>query len=159
MNGRYDGNMIFNDRPFWQRKRLADLSWPEWEALCDGCGQCCRHKLEDADSGEVFPTRIGCQLLDTESCQCSDYNNRHASVPDCIQLTVEKVAQYHWLPHSCAYRRLYEGKSLEWWHPLVSGNPETVHQAGISVRGKLVNERTLGPETALEDYLEETSWT
>jgi uncharacterized cysteine cluster protein YcgN (CxxCxxCC family) len=151
--------MLIDQTPFWERKRLDELSWPEWEALCDGCGQCCRHKLEDADTGVVFPTRVGCQLLDGHSARCSDYAHRHDTVPDCIQLTVERVAAYHWLPDSCAYRRLYRGQSLEWWHPLVSGDPETVHQAGISVRGALVNERELGADEALEDYLEETPWT
>ena len=151
--------MIDDHSPFWQRKSLAEMSWPEWEALCDGCGQCCRHKLEDADSGEVYPTRVACQLLDAHSCQCSDYANRHATVPDCIQLTLAKVAAYEWLPTTCAYRRLYHGENLDWWHPLVSGDPQTVHTAGISVRGRLVNEKDLPADVGLEDYVEETPWT
>ncbi|MFM9817060.1 UNVERIFIED_CONTAM: YcgN family cysteine cluster protein [Spiribacter pallidus] len=147
------------DTPFWQRKTLAEMSAPEWEALCDGCGQCCRHKLEDADTGAVYPIRVGCQLLDTHGCHCTDYPTRHATVPDCIQLTVEAIPEMPWLPQSCAYRRLYEGRGLAWWHPLVSGDPETVHTAGISVRGRLVNERQLPADAALEDYVEETPWT
>ncbi len=151
--------MTIDPRPFWQRKTLDQLSRPEWEALCDGCGQCCRHKLEDEDTGEVFPTRIACQLLDTHSCQCTDYAHRHASVPECIELTADSISRYHWLPETCAYRRLDEGKGLQWWHPLVSGNPETVHRAGISVRGRLINEKELPANAQLEDYLEEPPWT
>ncbi len=151
--------MEFDTRPFWQRKPLVELSPPEWEALCDGCGQCCRHKLEDEDTGQVFPTRVACQLLDTNSCRCSDYAHRHKTVPECITLSAETISRYHWLPKTCAYRRLAEGKDLAWWHPLVSGNPETVHQAGISARGQLINERELPPGAELEDYLEESPWT
>ena len=144
-----------HNRPYWQRKSLSQLSAPEWEALCDGCGQCCRHKLEDIDTGVVHPTQVVCQLLDTQGCHCTDYANRHASVPDCITLTPESVSRYAWLPSSCAYRRLAEGKDLAWWHPLVSGDPETVHQAGISVRGRVLSERNLPADAELEDYMEE----
>jgi len=151
--------MAVNARPFWQRKTLAELSPPEWEALCDGCGQCCRHKLEDADTGEVYPTKIACQLLDTQSCRCTDYANRHQTVPECIELTSKSISRYHWLPETCAYRRLAEGKDLDWWHPLVSGDPNTVHTAGISVQGQLINELDLAANAELEDYLEESPWT
>ena len=145
--------------PFWHRKTLAEMSWPEWEALCDGCGQCCRHRLEDADTGAIYPTTVSCQLLNTHTCQCSDYANRHATVPDCIQLTVEKVAEARWLPETCAYRRIAEGKGLAWWHPLVSGDPQTVHEAGVSVQGELTSERNLPAGAELEDYMEESEWT
>jgi hypothetical protein len=121
--------------PFWRLKTLEEMSESEWESLCDGCGRCCLVKLEDEDTGEVHLTRLACKLLDPGSCRCRDYPNRHGSVPDCIQIDAAKIRTLRWLPATCAYRRLDEGRELAWWHPLVSGDPETVHQAGISVRG------------------------
>ncbi|MGQ0671414.1 MAG: YcgN family cysteine cluster protein [Hyphomicrobium sp.] len=121
--------------PFWKVKRLAEMTIAEWESLCDGCGRCCLVKLEDEDSGEVHLTRLACRLLDTGSCRCSDYAGRHAVVHDCIRIDAKKIRDLKWLPLTCAYRRLDEGRGLAWWHPLVSGTPDTVHEAGISVRG------------------------
>ncbi|PWG65562.1 YcgN family cysteine cluster protein [Spiribacter halobius] len=144
---------MVDQRPFWQRKRLAEMSHPEWEALCDGCGKCCLHKLEDADTGEVHYTSIACRLLDTDHCLCRDYADRHRQVPDCITLTPRRVRQYRWLPRSCAYRRLHEGRGLAWWHPLVSGDPDTVHRAGISVRGRAQSEADLPADTDPEDHI------
>ena len=123
-----------NDQ-FWRRKTLAQMSAPEWESLCDGCGRCCMVKLEDEDTGELHHTRLACLLLDCGSCRCRDYPNRHATVPDCVVLTPENVSELKWLPPTCGYRLVAEGKDLYWWHPLVSGDPDTVHEAGISVRG------------------------
>jgi uncharacterized cysteine cluster protein YcgN (CxxCxxCC family) len=139
--------------PFWRRKTLSEMTRAEWESLCDGCGRCCLHKLRDEDTDELGWTEVACRLLDTQSCRCSDYANRKQRVPDCVKLTAKLVAQIDWLPPSCAYRLLQEGKDLPWWHPLVSGTPETVHQAGVSVRGKAVRERDAG---ALEDHV--VSW-
>ena len=130
---------------FWKTKRLEEMSGEEWERLCDGCGRCCLHKLRDEDSDEVLFTNVACRLLDTSSCRCSDYAHRRRRVPDCEQLTPASVRAIDWLPPSCAYRRLAEGKTLLWWHPLVSGRAETVHEAGISVRGRCVDERAAGP--------------
>jgi uncharacterized protein len=120
--------------PFWETKSLKEMSRAEWESLCDGCGQCCLVKVEDEDTADIYLTRLACQLLDIGSCRCCDYENRHATEPDCIVITPETIAELTWLPESCAYRRLSEGRGLAWWHPLVSGDPETVHQAGVSVR-------------------------
>lgn len=126
--------------PFWERKTLRQMSPAEWEALCDGCGRCCLHKLEDADTGELWFTDVACRLLDLGSCRCSDYEHRRRQVPDCVRLSPDTVDDLSWLPSTCAYRLLSEGNPLAWWHPLVSGDPDTVHQAGISVRGRVVTE-------------------
>ncbi len=127
--------MAGQDQAFWRRKTLAEMSAQEWESLCDGCAQCCLIKLEDDDTGELFHTKLSCHLLDIGSCRCSDYDNRHARVPDCIHLTAENAGTLEWLPQSCAYRLVAEGKDLYWWHPLISGDADTVRQAGISVSG------------------------
>jgi len=123
------------DQAFWRAKTLAEMTTKEWESLCDGCAQCCLIKLEDDDTGELFHTRLSCRLLDIGSCRCSDYDNRHARVPDCIHLTAENAGTLGWLPQSCAYRLVAEGKDLHWWHPLISGDSDTVRQAGVSVSG------------------------
>lgn len=128
------------EEPFWRRKTLEEMSRAEWESLCDGCGKCCLHKLEFIDTGELAFTRVACRMLDLKTCQCSDYKNRRAHVPDCVRLTPHKVRTVDWLPSTCAYRLVAEGKDLAWWHPLVSGDPNTVHEAGISVRGRAIRE-------------------
>lgn len=128
------------DKPFWKTKPLADMTRAEWESLCDGCGRCCMNKLEDEDTGRFLYTRAACKLLDTHSCQCTDYPNRARRVPDCVTLTARNVGELGWLPETCAYRLLDEGKPLAWWHPLVSGRADTVHEAGISVRGVAYSE-------------------
>jgi len=124
---------------FWENKALHELSRTEWEALCDGCARCCMIKLED-DAGGVHHTALVCDLLDIESCRCTRYAERHALVKDCIELSVDLAESLKWLPKSCAYRRIAEGRGLAWWHPLISGSPETVHTANISVRGKVLPE-------------------
>ena len=138
------------DAPFWKTKTLAEMSRAEWESLCDGCGRCCLHKLRHEDTEALSWTNVACRLLDLDTCQCSDYPRRRRKVPDCVQLTPESVDEIDWLPPSCAYRRLDEGRDLAWWHPLVSGDPNTVHEAGISVRGRAISERQAGP---LEHHL------
>jgi uncharacterized cysteine cluster protein YcgN (CxxCxxCC family) len=131
--------------PFWLAKPLATLSRDEWESLCDGCGRCCLHKLEDPDSGEIHYTNVACRLLNLGSCTCRDYAGRRKHVPDCVELTADLVPTLAWLPSTCAYRLLAGGSDLPWWHPLVSGDPDSVHRAGISVRGRAVAETRAGP--------------
>jgi uncharacterized cysteine cluster protein YcgN (CxxCxxCC family) len=129
---------------FWREKRLAELTRSEWESLCDGCGRCCLHKLEDEDTGDIHYTNIACSLLNLGTCRCTDYAGRAAKVPDCVRLDAETLPELRWLPSTCAYRLVAAGKDLPWWHPLVSGDPETVHRAGVSVRGRAVPEADAG---------------
>jgi hypothetical protein len=138
--------------PFWKTKTLPEMTREEWESLCDGCGRCCLNKLEDEDTGRFLYTRAACKLLDLDSCRCTDYANRHARVPDCVALTPENVGSLGWLPATCAYRLLEEGKNLQWWHPLVSGRTETVTEAGIAVTGEAYSEEGITVEE-LVDHL------
>lgn len=135
---------------FWKRKPLSEMSPTEWESLCDGCALCCMHKLEDEDSGEIFYTDIACRLLDVETCRCTNYKARAKLVADCLVLSVDQPESFQWLPASCAYRRLSEGKGLPDWHPLISGRPDSVHDAGISMRGRAVREQDADDWTVLQ---------
>lgn len=141
--------------PFWERKALAEMTPSEWEALCDGCGKCCLNKLQDPDDGQIVHTDVACKLLDLGSCRCSDYENRRRFVPGCISLTPKAVRELSWLPPTCAYRLLDEGKPLYDWHPLVSGRAESVHEAGVSARGRIISETDV-PEEDWEDHI--VSW-
>lgn len=134
------------DEPFWHRKALGEMTPAEWESLCDGCARCCLIKLEDEDTGDVFYTDAACRLLDSSACRCTDYPARSSLVPDCLRLSPALVGEAEWLPPTCAYRVLAEGGDLAWWHPLVSGSTETVHEAGISVRGRVVAECAIAEE-------------
>ncbi|MEO4044625.1 YcgN family cysteine cluster protein [Hoeflea sp. CAU 1731] len=138
--------------PFWKTTRLEDMDQRQWESLCDGCGRCCLNKLEDWDTGEIAWTNIACRLLDQNSCRCSNYEDRQSEVSDCIGLTPQTVRQLSWLPPTCGYRLVAEGRDLYWWHPLVSGDPDSVHAAGVSVRGRTVSEEGLDVED-FEDFI------
>ncbi len=140
---------------FWESKSLIDMDAAEWESLCDGCGRCCLMKLEDSDTGEVFYTNVTCKLLDTDTCRCGDYTNRKQRVPACFVLDADSLSDLSYLPPTCAYRLLSTGKPLPDWHPLITGTPDSGHQAGISVRGKVVSERYVD-ESELQDRI--VSW-
>ena len=144
--------MVTEDRTFWNTKSLEQMTPDEWESLCDGCGRCCLHKLEDIDSGLLFYTNVACRLLDKDSCRCMNYPERESLVSDCMLLSPERQDQFDWLPTSCAYRRLANGQGLAAWHPLVSGDPESVRRAGISVQGKTVSEEDVRKEE-LEEHI------
>jgi uncharacterized cysteine cluster protein YcgN (CxxCxxCC family) len=137
---------------FWKTRKLAEMTAEEWELLCDGCAQCCLVKLEDVDSGEVYYTDVVCSLLDQNACRCTAYTERCTLVPDCVQLTPDNLANLSWMPQSCAYRRLAEGRGLAEWHPLVSGSAETVHLAGVSVRHRAISEKEVDPDN-LEEHI------
>ena len=139
---------------FWKNKTLRQMSPSEWEALCDGCGKCCLVKLIDDLTDDVHYTTVACKLLDCESCQCGDYENRKSLVEDCVILSPRLIEELHWMPSTCAYRLIYEGKDLYWWHPLISGNSNTVHEAGISVRGRVISEREV-KDSELPEYIDE----
>ncbi len=130
---------------FWRTKTLAAMTKVEWESLCDGCGRCCLHKLRDEDTEELSFTNVACRLLDLKTSRCSDYAGRRTKIPDCVQLTPKKLKTVDWLPPSCAYRLVSEGKDLYPWHPLISGRAESVAEAGVSVAGRALSERDAGP--------------
>ena len=141
---------------FWKHKPLKSLTSEEWEALCDGCGKCCLNKLEDEDTGEVALTRIACRLLDDQSCKCGQYPIRHQFIPDCIVLKPSNIDENaYWMPKTCAYRLLWSGQPLFDWHPLISGNSETVHTAHISVRGMTLSEFDINEEDWEDHIIEE----
>lgn len=139
-----------NNKHFWETKSLNQMTKVEWESLCDGCGKCCLHKLEDIDTGEISVSNVSCSFLDQTSCKCKDYKNRNENVPDCIQLDLKNLKKLDWLPSTCAYRLIDEGESLHDWHHLISGSSETIHERGMSVRDYSVNESSL---KNVEEYI------
>lgn len=139
-------------QPFWRTVTLEQMTPAQWESLCDGCGKCCMSKLEDEDTGEIYWTSVGCRLFDAGQCRCSNYARRLELVADCVGLTPDKVRTLPWLPATCAYRLVAEGRDLAWWHHLVSGSRETVHEAGISMRGRVT--ALEGDLDDVEDYFD-----
>jgi uncharacterized cysteine cluster protein YcgN (CxxCxxCC family) len=135
--------------PFWKRKSLEEMSAEEWESLCDGCALCCMLKVEDEDTGEVFYSDVACKLLDLGTCRCMNYAQRARLVADCVVLTADNREPYEWLPQTCAYRRLAKGKELPAWHPLITGDPDSVHAAGISMKGRAISEKDTDELTVL----------
>jgi uncharacterized cysteine cluster protein YcgN (CxxCxxCC family) len=138
---------------FWERFPLEELPPDEWEALCDGCAKCCLLKLEDEDTGEVAYTNVACRLLDLATCRCGNYRLRRQLVRGCVKLDRDNLDEVlAWMPESCAYRRVHEGRGLAAWHPLISGDPASVHRAGVSLRGRMVAEYDVDEEE-LEDFV------
>jgi len=137
--------------PFWQNTSLEEMTAAQWEYLCDGCGICCLEKLEDAETGVVEYTAVACRHLDTASCRCRIYDRRHELNADCIRMTAQTLKTLHWLPDTCAYRRLAEGRNLPSWHPLVTGNPESVHRQGVGIRDRVLSALYVHPDD-LEAY-------
>lgn len=134
------------DTPYWKTKSLAEMTPGEWEGLCDGCGKCCLVLIEDEDDGTIWETDVACQLFDPQKRKCTDYNNRHERVPDCVRLTPENAGALPWMPETCAYRRLARGEDLPDWHPLVTGDPTTPARAGAATRKNLLSERDVDPD-------------
>ena len=130
---------------FWKTKSLEEMTKSEWESLCDHCGVCCLHCVRDEESGKIIRLAVSCQFLDASICRCLVYECRSLIAPDCIELSPDKIRQMLFLPYTCAYRSIAEGRKLEWWHPLVSGNPNTVHEAGISVQEKVLSGNWIHP--------------
>jgi len=139
-------NLVMDKEPFWKTKSLKDMTGDEWDSLCDGCGICCLEKLEDKSTGKIRTTSISCKYLDTYSCRCTIYGIRSVANPDCIKLSPKNLQRFTWLPPTCAYRTLAEGRDLAWWHPLVSGKDNTVHEAGVSLRYRVISGKYVRPE-------------
>ncbi len=139
-----------DEKPFWETKALSEMSQAEWESLCDGCGRCCLYILHNEETGDVFETDVACKLFDAKKRRCTDYDNRLKRVPDCVQLTPDNVSSLTWMPKSCAYRRLSEGRGLANWHPLISGDPTSVARAKKAVSPDLI------PEDEIDDALLES---
>ena len=141
------------EKPFWKSKALHQMNSDEWESLCDGCGRCCLHKLEDEDSGKIHFTDVVCHYLDEEECTCPHYDDRQSYVPDCLNIKPNWGEKFNWLPSTCAYRLIYEGKDLPLWHPLISGDKNSVHLAGISVRGRTYRDNVVANDQLFEHVI------
>jgi len=139
---------------FWETKQLSEMSSEEWESLCDGCAKCCLNKLEDEDTEEIFFTRVACDLVDLESCRCTKYTERTRLVPECIDLTQHDFSEYTWLPATCAYKLLSDGQPLPPWHPLITGNKESIFEAGVAIRSFAIKESQINMDNLEEHIIE-----
>lgn len=139
---------------FWETTSLVDMTTQQWESLCDGCGRCCLNKFEDEDNGRIYFTNVSCQLFDADRCRCSDYEHRAEKVPDCMLLSVDRLDILSVMPDTCAYKLLAIGEALPGWHPLVSGDPDSVRQAGMSVAGSVVSEEYIHPQQMVEHIID-----
>lgn len=146
-----------NKDRFWERIPITEFSEKQWESICDGCCQCCAHKLQDEDTDEIFKTNVVCQYLDTQQCRCTVYSERHEYVPDCIKVTPQNAGKLNWVPETCGYRLIAHGKPLPSWHPLETGSHDSVKKAGAAVTGKVVSELDID-ENDLEDYIVENDY-
>lgn len=138
--------------PFWQQTKLSDMTQDQWESLCDGCGKCCVLKLEDIDTGAIYYTDVSCKLLCTKTATCTNYQDRKRHVPDCVILRADNLDALHWMPESCAYRRLHEGRDLPAWHPLITGNKDAMKAANHSVANQVISEMNVA-EADMPDHL------
>ena len=137
---------------FWKKKNLSEMTKEEWELLCDGCARCCLHKLEDEDTRKVRYTSVACKYLDIDECRCTSYEKRFSLFTECLSLDPHNITKYHWLPSTCAYRLISQGKDLPHWHPLISKNPDSVHKYGISIKNKAISENFVNPDE-IEAYV------
>ncbi len=148
---------MVNTKKYWETVAFDQLTDKQWESICDGCAQCCAHKLQDEDTDEIFFTNVVCEYLDTQKCQCSVYGDRHTHVPDCIKITPENAKELTWIPETCGYKLLAKGKPLPAWHPLVTGDLQSTEKAGMSIRNKVISEADIEMDD-LEDYLVENDY-
>ena len=153
MKAEYVGDTTIKGVPFWERKTFQEMSDAEWESLCDGCGRCCLIKYEDEDTGDLFFTNVACHLLDLGRCRCSHYEERTTHVPDCLIIRQCGTEVYRQLPVTCAYRIVFEGRKLPDWHPLVTGDARSTHDAGVSVCGKVISEEYIHPEQLFDHII------
>lgn len=135
-----------NGDPFWKTKSLRNMTKDEWESLCDACAVCCLQRIQDKDTGKIWETFVSCRYLNIETCRCTIYDKRTIVNPQCKKLTLKSLEKNTWLPRTCAYQSIAEGRDLEWWHPLVSGDPNSVHEAGISLRDKVISGKFVHPD-------------
>ncbi|MGZ8158234.1 MAG: YcgN family cysteine cluster protein [Methylobacter sp.] len=138
---------------FWKTKKLSEMTTEEWESLCDNCGKCCLHKLEDEDTGDIYFTSVACKLIDLDTCRCTRYAERTQLIPECLDLIQLDFANYHWLPETCAYRLLNDGEELPAWHPLLSGRPDSAQSVGVSISRYAIKESEVDDIEDLEDHI------